>query len=150
MNYAQRVPTAEIRPVVERAIREHGGIRVVSQLTRVPERRLYGIMVGEYANAAVDTVDRILVGLDLTYLWHLPPLSGYYAPDAQEHAPTRRELWERARELRAQGWSYPRIGRHLGIDHTSALYACDAYYRLQKTARTRARYQARKLATDPA
>lgn len=42
-----------------------------------------------------------------------------------------------ARELRAAGWSLPRIARAFGRDHTSILYAVDPEFRKRKLARQR-------------
>lgn len=37
--------------------------------------------------------------------------------------------WDRMNLLRAQGWSYARIGRLFGVNHTSVMYACDPAFR---------------------
>lgn len=45
--------------------------------------------------------------------------------------------------LREQGWSYPKIGKRLGIDHTTAIYVCDPQNRERRRIRARERYRTR-------
>jgi hypothetical protein len=49
--------------------------------------------------------------------------------------------YEAARVLRAAGWSYPRIGKALGVSHCSVMYACDDYYRRRHIKAVRARVE---------
>jgi orotate phosphoribosyltransferase-like protein len=44
-----------------------------------------------------------------------------------------------AQRLRAQGLSYPEIGRRLDIHHTTAMYACDPQFRHRKRQSNRDR-----------
>ena len=137
------IPTSRladaIRPVVARL-----GPTKVAAITGLAERRIYAVMVCQYPNCSLQTADTILTRLEMVDLWHLPPEHGGLAdvyPDWPDDGP--RPPWERARALRAEGWSYPRIGREFGVHHTTVMYWCDDYYRRRKNRLEQRRYQKR-------
>lgn len=104
--------------------RNNGSREWLVARTGVPARRIYGILYEEGPTTTFDTVDRILIGLDLMALWHLGPeeggLADYYeatlenpAPPLPEHTPAQRAYADKhnARRLKAK----KKRERELGI-----------------------------------
>lgn len=106
------VETERVRPVISRWMdnyigdhkSEHGGFGIGGQSlsaagpykslanqTGVNERQLYRVMSCEAKYTSIDKLDKILCGLDLVHLFHLPPEQGgfsdvYFHPAIMEMA----------------------------------------------------------------
>lgn len=94
------LPTSRIAEILRRAAAEagfpldettSGGREWITHRTGVPVRRVYGILIEEGPTVTFDTVDRILIGLDLMDLWHLSPeeggLADFYEASEENPAP---------------------------------------------------------------
>lgn len=57
--------------------------------------------------------------------------------------------YDRARELRSRGLSYPEIAKQLGVSHQAVMYACDEAYRERKNEAAKAYARTRRAAQSP-
>ena len=62
-----------------------GALKRLSEISGVPERKIYSIRVGEhksrdkrYTHVSFDAADALLCAMDKVMLWHHPPLKEYY------------------------------------------------------------------------
>ena len=104
------LPTERVAVIMERAAeqagfapgeRNNGSRDWLAHRTGLGGRRVYGILGREAPTVTFDTVDKILIGLDLLDLWHIPAeeggLADFYeatlenpAPPLPEHTPEQR------------------------------------------------------------
>lgn len=108
--FPYHLPTFRVAAIIRHAAdaagfsleEQNSGFRQwLAHRTGIDARRIYGILNEEGPSVTFDTVDRILIGLDLLDLWHLPAAEGgladYYeateenpAPPLPEHTPEQR------------------------------------------------------------
>jgi hypothetical protein len=56
-----------------------GGQDVLSSMTRVSTRQIYGIIHGDAILVSLNVVDRLLTGLDMVHLFYMPPEAGGFS-----------------------------------------------------------------------
>ena len=91
------IPTDRLAPLLLDWIDEDEGRtrRVLSELSCVPERRIYAVLSGEQRFVQFDTADRLLCGMDVVEEWHLSLADLYDAPPANGGRATRRRRAKR-------------------------------------------------------
>lgn len=97
------IPTERLGPLLLDWIDEDEGRtrRVLSELSGVPERRIYAVLSGEQRFVQFDTADRLLCGMDVVEEWHLSLADLYSATDADGAKATARRAAKRGSRRRA-------------------------------------------------
>jgi len=68
-----------------------GAQDVLSSMTKVSTRQIYGIIHGDAILVSLNVVDRLLTGMDMVHLFYMPPEAGgfadvYFHPQVMQRA----------------------------------------------------------------